>query len=225
MYCEQADRFRESISTRRFGTSMSAHPILGVEKTFTFSLRWKHWSNKQAQNGGGHIFAGPRFFWYSDFYMVGSVGKGCSEVNRAYIAGLFDCDGAVMAWIESHKEKKFGFRVRVCLQLTQKYPDLLQWVQTVLGVGAIRKNRTTYDWELKDQHQCQELLVLLQPYMKGKAKQVTLALQILSKKVDTKEDLMTVAQLADTLSGYNIRSFGRRKNYASKIQEHLSSND
>jgi len=157
--------------------------------------------------------------------MVGSVGKGCSEVNRAYIAGLFDCDGAVMAWIESHKEKKFGFRVRICLQLTQKYSDLLQWVQTVLSVGAIRKNRTTYDWELKDQHQCQELLVLLQPYMRGKAKQVTLALQILSKKVDTKEDLMTVAQLADTLSGYNVRSFGRRRNYASKIQEHLSSND
>lgn len=157
--------------------------------------------------------------------MVGSVGKGCSEVNRAYIAGLFDCDGAIMAWIESHKEKKFGFRVRICLQLTQKNPQLLQWLQTVLGVGAIRPNRTTYDWELKDQRQCQELLLLLQPYVRGKARQVTLALQILSKLVHTKEDLITVAQLADTLSGFNVRSFGRRKNYVSKIQEHLSSND
>lgn len=52
--------------------------------------------------------------------MVGSVGKGCSEVDRAYIAGLFDCDGAIMASIESHKEKKYGFRVRVILKLTQK---------------------------------------------------------------------------------------------------------
>ncbi|MBI4137398.1 LAGLIDADG family homing endonuclease [Candidatus Roizmanbacteria bacterium] len=190
-----------------------------------FSPRQKWRGNKQAQNGGGHIFAGPRFSWYPDFCMVGSVGKGCSEVNRAYIAGLFDCDGAIMAWIESHKEKKFGFRVRVCLQLTQKYPHLLQWVQSVLGVGAIRPNRTTYDWELKDQGQCQELLLLLQPYMKGKAKQITLALQILSMTVQTKEDLITVAQLADTLSGFNVRSFGRRKNYTSKIQEHLSSND
>lgn len=157
--------------------------------------------------------------------MVGSVGKGCSEVNRAYIAGLFDCDGAIMACIESHNEKKFGFRVRVYLQLTQKYPDLLQWVQTALDVGHIRKNRTTYDWELKDQHQCKELLMLLLPYMKGKSRQIDIALQILSMTVQTKEDLITVAQLADTLSGYNVRSFGRRKNYASKIQEHLSSND
>jgi hypothetical protein len=70
--------------------------------------------------------------------MVGSVGKGCSEVDRAYIAGLMDCDGAIMALIESHKEKRFGFRVRVILQLTQKNSHLLQWIHTLLGVGYIR---------------------------------------------------------------------------------------
>lgn len=157
--------------------------------------------------------------------MVNSVGKGCSEVNRAYIAGLFDSDGAIMAWIESHAEKKYGFRVRVCLQLTQKYPKILEWVQNELGVGAIRQNRTTYDWELKNQQQCQELLLIIRPFIKGKTEQVRLALEILSIKVQSKEDLMHIAQLADTLSGYNVRSSGRRKNYASKIQEHLSSND
>lgn len=157
--------------------------------------------------------------------MVSSVGKGCSEVNRAYLAGVFDCDGAVMAWIEPHREKKFRFRVRVCLQITQKRQDLLRWVQTALGVGAIRQNRATYDWELKDQHQCRDLLLLLRPYMRGKSRQVSIALQILSKTVSTREDLIAVAQLADTLSSYNVRSFGRRKNYVTKIQEHTSSND
>ena len=77
--------------------------------------------------------------------MVGSVGKGCSEVDRAYLAGLFDCDGAIMATIESHKEKKFGFRVRIILQVTQKKPKILQWIYGMLGVGSVRKNRTTYD--------------------------------------------------------------------------------
>lgn len=157
--------------------------------------------------------------------MVGSVGKGCSEADRAYIAGLLDCDGAIMASIESHKEKKFRFRVRVILQLTQKNPELLQWIHSLLGVGYIRKNRTTFDWILKDQNYCKELLELIKMYSRGKQKQIELALEILQTAIASQSDLINVARLADTLSSYNVRSFGRRKNYASKIQEYASSND
>ena len=157
--------------------------------------------------------------------MVGSVGKGYSEADRAYIAGLFDCDGAIMASIEPHKEKKYRFRVRVILKFTQKHQDLPQWLQSYYGVGSIRQNRTTYDWVVRDQHHCKELLELMQAFSRGKAKQVTLALQILSTQVTSISDLQHIARLADTLSGYNVRSFGRRKNYASKIDEYLSSND
>jgi len=157
--------------------------------------------------------------------MVGSVGKGYSEADRAYIAGLFDCDGAIMASIEPHKEKKYRFRVRVILKFTQKHPDLPQWLQSYYGVGSIRRNRTTYDWVVKDQHHCKELLELMQAYSREKPKQVQLALQILSTSITSRSDLQKVARLADTLSGYNVRSFGRRKNYALKIDEYLSSND
>jgi hypothetical protein len=157
--------------------------------------------------------------------MVGSVGKGCSEADRAYIAGLLDCDGAIMATIEPHREKKFGFRVRVCLKLTQKKPDLLMWVNSVLQVGSIRKNRTTFDWQVRDQKTCFELLTLLGKYSKGKQNQVRLALEILQTPITSRNDLIKVARLADTLSDFNVRSPGRRLNYASKIQEHTSSND
>ncbi len=157
--------------------------------------------------------------------MVSSVGKGCSEVDRAYIAGLIDCDGAIMASIESHKEKRFGFRVRVILKLTQKNPALLQWIHTLLAVGSIRKNRTTFDWILRNQQQCKEVLELIQAYSRGKQRQVELALQILQTPVTSESDLLMIARLADTLSSYNVRSFGRRKNYAAKIQEYSSSND
>lgn len=157
--------------------------------------------------------------------MVGSVGKGCSEVDRAYIAGLMDCDGAIMASIESHKEKRFGFRVRVILQLTQKNSDLLQWIHALLGVGYIRQNRTTFDWIVKDQRYCKELLEMIRMYSRGKQKQIELALKILQTSITSRSDLINVARLADTLSSYNVRSFGRRKNYASKIQEYSSSND
>ena len=157
--------------------------------------------------------------------MVGSVGKGCSEVDRAYIAGLMDCDGAIMASIEFHKEKKFRFRVRVILQLTQKNPKLLQWIHALLGIGYIRKNRTTFDWIVKDQHYCRELLEMIRLYSRGKQKQIKLALKILRTSIISKSDLINVARLADTLSSFNVRSAGRRKNYASKIQEYTSSND
>lgn len=157
--------------------------------------------------------------------MVGSVGKGCSEVDRAYIAGLIDCDGAIMASIEAHKEKRFGFRIRVILKLTQKNPALLQWIHTLLGVGRIASNRTTFDWIVRDQQHCKELLELIRMYSRGKQNQVELALQILQTPVRSESDLLTIARLADTLSSFNVRSFGRRKNYASKIQEHTSSND
>ena len=157
--------------------------------------------------------------------MVGSVGKGCSEVDRAYIAGLFDCDGAIMASIESHKEKKYGFRVRVILKLTQKNPLLLQWIHSLCGVGYIASNRTTFDWVVKNQLNCKELLELFGMYSKGKQNQVQLALEILSTPITSKSDLIKVARLTDTLSGFNVRSSGRRLNYASKIQEHASSND
>jgi hypothetical protein len=130
-----------------------------------------------------------------------------------------------MASIESHKEKKFGFRVRIIIKLTQKKPELLQWIQSLLGVGFITKNRTTFDWVVRDQQFCKEILELIEMYSKGKREQVKIALQILRQPITSKEDLLYVARLADTLSSYNVRSFGRRKNYASKIQEHTSSND
>ena len=157
--------------------------------------------------------------------MVGSVGKECSEVDRAYIAGLIDCDGAIMAVIESNKEKKFGFRVRVIVKITQKNPKLLKWVYEQLQVGIVRKNRTTFDWIVRDQQHCTQILILISKYIQGKDAQVRLALEILNSKIVSIQDLQHIARLADTLSGFNVRSSGRRVNYASKIQEHASSND
>ena len=157
--------------------------------------------------------------------MVGSVGKGCSEAERAYIAGLFDCDGAIMASIETHKEKKYGFRVRVILKLTQKNSLILRWIYSLLKIGYITKNRRTLDWVVKDQNYCRELLDLIGKYSRGKQNQIQIALQILRFPIKSQKDLIHIAQLADTLSRFNVRSSGRRKNFASKIIEHSSSND
>ncbi len=157
--------------------------------------------------------------------MGSSVGKGYSAVNRAYLAGFFDADGAIMACIEKHAEKKFRFRVRLFIKITQKTPLVLEKFKQELGFGRIRLNRHVYDYDLQDQQLIYQFIDLITPYVFVKRPQLRLAKQILDTKIENLETLIQVAQLADTLSGYNVRSSTRRRNYTSKIQEYFSSND
>ena len=159
-----------------------------------------------------------------------AVGKSCSEVERAYIAGFLDADGAVMAVIEKHREKRFGFRVRVALKVTQHDRKILDWIQRKLRAGIVRANRLgdtrqTFDLHIRDRDDTQQVLVMLLPHLRVKRKQAEMALQILDCKIESEKDLIRAARLADALSRFNVRSKNRRKNFVSKIQEHLSPND
>ncbi len=148
---------------------------------------------------------------------VNTVGRKFSEVERAYTAGFLDADGAIMACIEKHQEKRFGFRIRVTLKISQSNRTILDWFCSKTHSGYIRKNRTIFDWDVKDQRKVQELLNILAPYLHVKKEQARLALKILSIKIKSKEDLIYVAQLADTLSKLNVRSKNRRKNFSTMI--------
>ena len=147
-----------------------------------------------------------------------AVGKNYSEVELAYAAGFLDADGAIMACIEKHSEKKFGFRVRVFIKVSQKNPDVLGWFLSLFERGFIRKNRTTFDWEIKDQKHAKEVLELLLPFLKGKQQQALSAIALLNTRIESKQDLLRIASLADALSRLNVRSLNRRKNFASMIQ-------
>ena len=154
-----------------------------------------------------------------------AVGKRCSVADRAYIAGLIDGDGAIMALIEPHSEKKFRFRVRIELKITQKHARDLEFLVKLLGCGSLRQNRTTSDWLTRDQKEVVRVLTLIAPYSKMKKRQIKYARQIIQTSIKSKNELMRVARLADSLSKFNVRSKKRRKNYATMIQEHFSSND
>ena len=158
------------------------------------------------------------------------MGKGCSEVERAYIAGFLDADGAIMAVIERHREKRHGFRVRVALKVTQHDRKILDWIQRTLRVGIVRANRLgdtrqTFDLHIRDRADVREVLVTLLSYLRVKRRQADMALRILDQTIESKKDLIRAARLADALSRFNVRSKSRRKNFVSKIQEHLSPND
>ena len=156
---------------------------------------------------------------------VNPVGKRLSEVERAYIAGFLDADGAIMACIEKHQEKKFGFRIRVVLKATQSNPHVLEWLQKKCRSGLVRKNRTTYDWLVRNQNQVQALLSVLKPYFKVKKQQAIKALKMLNSKVDSFKEFTKIAREADSLAKLNVRSKNRRTNFASMIQDKRSRND
>ena len=147
------------------------------------------------------------------------MGKEFSEVNRAYLAGFLDADGAIMACIERHREKKYGFRVRVIVKITQKERDILDWFQDQFQIGKVVCNRTTYDWVIKDQNLVRFILEIVIPYLQVQPLQASYATEILNISIGSSNDLMKVAQLADALSRLNVRSENRRKNYAVTIQE------
>ena len=156
---------------------------------------------------------------------VNVVGKEFSEVELAYLAGFIDADGAIMATIEKHQEKKFGFRVRITVKITQRDVCILEYFLQQFQVGYVRKNRTTFDWLIRSQKDVKVILNLLKPYLKSKSKQAVLAETILNIEIVSQDDLVEAANLADSLSRFNVRSQGRRKNYVSMIQESFSRND
>src|SRR3989344_4944862 len=145
-----------------------------------------------------------------------TVGKRPSnDLTEAYIAGFLDGDGAVSAIIERHPEKKFRFRVRICLDFYQHQDNIrvLDYIKDYFGEGSLGKSiRNTHKLSLRNQSTLKTILPLLHKYVVVKKKQIEIALTILNYKIETKKDLIKVAKLADQLSSHNIRSKGIRKN-------------
>jgi len=156
---------------------------------------------------------------------VNPVGNKFSKANQAYLAGFLDADGAIMALIGKHQEKKFGFRVKIIIKITQQNRKVLDWFCQYYQVGKVVRNRTSHDWIVRDQKDAEKILRIIKPFLKVKKIQADKAIEILNCTIIERKDLIKVACLADSLSRLNVRSKNRRKNFASMIPENLSSND
>jgi hypothetical protein len=153
------------------------------------------------------------------------VGKTIPEVEKAYLAGFIDGDGAIMALIERHPAKRFGFRVRVWVKATQLRHHDVAWLADELGIGQVRRSRDCWEWLVKDQFAVRWLLHAIRPFARVKAEQVRIGLQTLERRIDSMDELQELARLADALSAPNVRSRGRRQNTAAMIQGFVSRND
>ena len=158
-------------------------------------------------------------------FMVNTVGKDTSVALKSYIAGFLDADGAIMAPVERHKEKKFKLRIRVIVRVTQKDREILLMFKESLGIGQVVPDRSCFNWIIRDQNHVKWLLEILLPYICVKRKQALIGLKIISSPRGTKEDLVKIALLADSLSSLNVRSKLAQNSYSLKVQNVFSRND
>ncbi len=159
--------------------------------------------------------------------MVNTVGKEISEADRAYLSGFLDGDGSIMAVLERHPGKKYGFRVRIIVKISQKDSKSLAWFSKTFKVGRIVSNNRSFDWIIKNQKDAKYLLKLMLPYLKTKYSQAKIACDILELNLDinSKDDFLHVSRLADSLSLLNVRSKNRRINNTAMVQDIFSRND
>jgi hypothetical protein len=126
----------------------------------------------------------------------------------AYIAGFLDGDGSIFSQIVPRKDYKQKFQIRSSIAFYQKSNNLeiLNWLKEKFGVGYIRHRKTGIsDYTIVEQQKVEEILLLLNPYVILKKKQVELGLTILHKLKNkkSKEDFLEICKLVDKFKDLN----------------------
>ena len=126
----------------------------------------------------------------------------------AYIAGFLDGDGSIFFQIVPRKDYKQKFQIRSSIAFYQdkKYVEILDWLKNYFGVGYIRHRKTGIsDYTIVESKEVKRILLLLQPYVRLKKKQVELGLEILSKLENKKseEDFLEICKLVDKFKELN----------------------
>ncbi len=126
----------------------------------------------------------------------------------AYIAGFLDGDGSIFFQIIPKQDYKDKFQIRSSVAFYQKTEnkEILEWLKKLFGAGYIRHRKTGIsDYTIVESREVRRILLLLQPYVKLKKKQVELGLEILEKLGDKKshKDFLDICKLVDKFKVLN----------------------
>ena len=126
----------------------------------------------------------------------------------AYIAGFLDGDGSIFFQIIPRKDYKQKFQIRTSIAFYQKteFVWILEWLKEKFGVGYIRHRKTGIsDYTIVKSKEVKRILLLLQPYVKLKKKQVELGLNIIDKINNKKsnKDFLEICKLVDKFKDLN----------------------
>lgn len=104
-----------------------------------------------------------------------------SEIDRAYLAGIFDGEGCVGYYKRPNSTRcKYSYVATVLI--AQSDPRLMTWLMDKIGFGTVYKKlapkarRMGYMWETNRRDHVIEFLETIQPYLLVKADQVDILL-------------------------------------------------
>ncbi len=138
------------------------------------------------------------------------------ETDLAYIAGFLDGDGSIMLQVKARSDTKRGLRfmATICFYQDTRHEKPLRWIREQLGIGYIsRRNDGMTELRINGYEQVREILTLLKPFIKFKAKQVQAAIvacKLLSLKFIRDMSKSELRRLVDLV--FEIRS----ENYKSR---------
>ncbi len=126
----------------------------------------------------------------------------------AYIAGFLDGDGSIFFQIVPRKDYKQKFQIRTSIGFYQKtqFVEILEWLKEIFGTGYIRHRKTGIsDYTIVESKEVKKILLLLQPYVKLKKKQIDLGLEIINKLEMKKsdKDFLEICKLVDNFKELN----------------------
>lgn len=110
-----------------------------------------------------------------------------TELDASYLAGIIDGEGCIstkFTWSKRSKNKT----VTVWLSVANTYLPLLEWVKEVTGAGGIyaHKGRALwkpgYHWAIQGKDDVRRVLSAVRPFLKIKAAQADLCLELLELK-------------------------------------------
>lgn len=154
--------------------------------------------------------------------------KKLSSIQKAYIAGFLDGDGSVYIKLTRNNTYRFKYQISAYIVFYQSSVNVqfLQDLQKEMGIGYIR-NRKDHVSELiiGDKNSQLELIEVLLPYTKLKAKQILLMKKILLKKslVKNGNDFMELCGLID---GYKTLNYSKKRSQNSiEVRKILKQNN
>lgn len=150
---------------------------------------------------------------------VGSRRSSLSSSDWAYIAGFFDGDGSLMVQIKNRRDTSRGWRIMftICFYQDSRHKKPLQWMRDIFGIGYLHdRSDGITELRINGYNQIEKILKTMQPYVRFKKRQVTLALNMLgmlNQKSFLSLSLKQRSQLADwfnELRDANYKSSQRR---------------
>jgi len=132
-------------------------------------------------------------------------------VVLSYIAGFLDGDGCINLQLVRRKDYRLGYQIRASVVFFQKslHKPFLQWLKSVLGYGFIRDRKDgVSEYVITDLKAVVAVLESLQGYIRLKARQCELALEILTELINAQgisaEEFLVLAKKVDQFSELNF---------------------